>query len=507
MNINIIETAQTKPMLISIFAIAFMTLLIAQTGRADEPAPEANISGCAVFPADNIWNVPIDTLPVHPSSATYINTIGAGSHVHADFGSGTWDGGPIGIPYVTVTSIQGKVDVTFDYSDESDSGPYPIPTNPPIEWGGDHHILILEKTNCILYELYNARQTDGHWYAGSGAIYDLKTNGPLRPAGWTSADAAGLPMLPGLVRYDEVSSNELMHAIRFTVPRTQKSFLWPARHYASSTTDPKYPPMGLRFRLKSDFNTAAFSHDARVIAEALKKYGMMIADNGSSWFISGAPDERWNNDVLHELDVIQGSDFEAVDESSLMIDPNSGQARTGGGQDHLSLLVAINGNGTVTSLPAGINCPGDCSQDYPIGTNVYLTASPANTFHHWEGDASGTSSTTSIIMTALKNVTAVFSQNPEDQWLRVGKPNGGESWKKQSKQTIVWTSKGITGNVRIQISYNGGAKWSSIVAQTENDGSYQWKVKNKKTKTARVRILSMIDPSISDMSDGNFTIK
>lgn len=291
------------------------------------------LEGCSVFPADNIWNVPIDTLPVDPNSAAYIATIGAGEPVHADFGQGPLEGGPIGIPYVTVPGIEPKVAVSFLYDDESDSGPYPIPPDAPIEGGsesdGDRHILILERDNCMLYELFDARpQPDGSWTAGSGAIFDLKSNA-LRPTGWTSADAAGLPILPGLVRYDEVAAGEIRHALRFTVPKTRRVYVWPARHHASSLTGLQYPPMGQRFRLRPSFDITAFSPGVQVILRALKKYGMMLADNGSAWYLSGVPDEHWDNDELRQLGRVHGSDFEAVDVSSLMVHPDSGQTRVG----------------------------------------------------------------------------------------------------------------------------------------------------------------------------------
>jgi hypothetical protein len=292
------------------------------------------IEGCLVYPADHIWNVPVDTLPVHANSAAYINTIGYNTGLHPDFGSGEWppgSGSPIGIPFTTVPGTQQPVSVTFGYDDESDPGPYPIPPDVPIEGGpssnGDRHVLVLDRGHCILYEMYDAwPQPDGSWEAGSGAVFDLNAY-DLRPAGWTSADAAGLPILPGLVRYDEVASGEIRHAIRFTAPQTRRAYVWPARHYASSLTGLQYPPMGQRFRLKTGFDMSGFSPEVQVILQAMKTYGIILADNGSSWFISGAPDERWDNDVLHELGQVHGSDFEAVDVSSLMIDPNSGQAR------------------------------------------------------------------------------------------------------------------------------------------------------------------------------------
>jgi len=311
-----------------------LTFTPTPTATPSQTPESPEVAGCPVFPADNIWNAPVDTLPLDPNSDAYVATIGANAYLHPDFGSGTWEGEPIGIPYVDVPGTQPLVDVSFEYADESDPGPYPIPPDPPIEGGpdsdGDRHILIVDRDNCILYELFYAwPQPDGSWQAGSGAIFDLNSHA-LRPASWTSADAAGLPILAGLVRYDEVASGEIRHAIRVTAPHTRRAYIWPARHYASSLTGAQYPPMGQRFRLKADFDISGFSPEVQVILQALKTYGMMLADNGSSWFISGVPDERWNNDVLvPELHQVKGSNFEAVDVSSLMVDPDSGQA---GGQ-------------------------------------------------------------------------------------------------------------------------------------------------------------------------------
>jgi hypothetical protein len=294
----------------------------------DSPATPA-LAPCAVFPADNIWNTRIDALPVAANSQAYVNTIGAATGVHADFGAGTWNGGPIGIPYTT--TIGPPTAVTFDYASESDPGPYPIPSDAPIEGGpnsnGDRHVLILDETACILYELYDAwPQPDGSWHAGSGAIFDLRSHA-LRPDTWTSADAAGLPILAGLVRYDEVAAGAINHALRFTAPQTRRAYVWPARHYASSLTGMQFPPMGQRFRLRAGFDISGFSPANQVILTALKTYGMMLADNGSSWFLSGAPDERWDNDDLRQLQThVHGSDFEAVDVSSLMVEPDSGRA-------------------------------------------------------------------------------------------------------------------------------------------------------------------------------------
>jgi hypothetical protein len=304
--------------------------LLALAGIAAAQAP--TIGNCPVLPADNIWNTRIDQLPVHPSSATWVNTIGPSSPLHPDFGSGTYNGEPIGIPYVTVSGTQTKYPATFTYQSESDPGPYAIPLNAPIEGGsastGDRHVIAVDTDNCILYEIFAAYPQAASWQGGSGAIFNLLSDA-LRPATWTSADAAGLPIFPGLVRYDEIAAGAILHAIRFTVPQTQNAFVWPARHEASSLTGAQYPPMGARFRLKASFNISSFSATNQIILTALQRYGMMLADNGSSWYISGAPDARWSNDDLHALTGIDGSNFEAVDVSPLMVNPNSGQALQG----------------------------------------------------------------------------------------------------------------------------------------------------------------------------------
>ncbi len=299
---------------------------IAATVSAQPP----QVGNCSVYPIDHIWNTPIDQLPAASSSATWVSTIGPAASLHPDFGAGLWDGGPIGIPYVVVPGTQTKYTATFTYADESDFGPYAVPLNAPIEGGssssGDRHAIAVDKDHCTLYELYDAHPQTSSWKAGSGAIFNL-TSHLLRPATWTSADAAGMPIFPGLVRYDEILAGEIRHALRFTVPQTRRAYVWPARHYASSLTDAKYPPMGARFRLRATFDISGYSPTNQIILKALKKYGMMLADNGSAWYISGAPDERWNNDDLHNLTKIAGSNFEAVDVSPLMIDPDLGQAR------------------------------------------------------------------------------------------------------------------------------------------------------------------------------------
>jgi hypothetical protein len=294
-------------------------LALVPGGAGAFPHPEA--PDCSIFPASNPWNRRVDRLPVLPNSATLIRSIGLDRTVHADFGSGEWDGGPIGIPITFVGSSQPPVPVRFEYEDESDPGPYPIPPDVEIEGGpdsdGDRHAIVVDRDRCVLHELF-ALYPDGggQWRAGSGAIWSLRSN-KLRPKGWTSADAAGLPILPGLARYDEVARGKIDHALRFTAPQTRRKFVYPARHFASNSSDPALPPMGTRVRLRADFDTSSFPPQARVVLEALKLYGMLLADNGSPWFITGEPDERWDNDQLHTLGRVKGSDFEAVDARSL----------------------------------------------------------------------------------------------------------------------------------------------------------------------------------------------
>src|SRR5579864_6821972 len=329
---------------------------------------QPQVASCEVFPSSNIWNTPVDKLPVDPNSSQYVATIGANAPAHPDFGSGLYAGGPIGIPFMTVRGTQPKVNVTFQYGDESDPGPYPIPPNVPIEGGaqsnGDRHVLVVDQDNCLLYEMWSSYpQPDGSWQAGSGAIFHLKSNA-LRPAGWTSSDAAGLPIFPGLVRYDEVAAGEILHAIRFTVPQTRNTYIWPGRHEASSLTGMNYPPMGQRFRLKASFDISGFPAPVQVILRALKKYGMLLADNGSSWYLSGAPDDRWNNDVLHTISQIQGSDFEAVDESSLMLQADSAQVRGG------AAAPVVNSVENAGSYLAGAIAPGEILSIFGSGFNA-----------------------------------------------------------------------------------------------------------------------------------------
>ncbi len=274
-----------------------------------------DLLGRRIFPTTEPWNTAIDQVTVDPNSANLIASIGLNTGLHPDFGA-NYIGGPFGIPYVLVKGTQTKVGVTFDYSGESDPGPYPIPSNAPIEGGasasGDRHVLVIDQDNWMLYELFDAHpQSNGTWHAGSGAVFNM-TTGTTRPAGWTSADAAGLPILPGLVRYDEVSKGAINHALRFTVVHSRRAYVAPARHFASSLTDINLPPMGMRVRLKSSFDISGYPASARVILVALKKYGMFVADNGSNWFFSGAPDSRWSDDELNTLKQVKGSSFEVV---------------------------------------------------------------------------------------------------------------------------------------------------------------------------------------------------
>jgi hypothetical protein len=275
------------------------------------------IGGCPVFPADNPWNQRVDRMPVHPNSDAIVASIGASETMHPDFGSGLWEGAPIGIPFVTVGGRQPKVPVSFEYADESDRGPYPVPPNVPIEGGrsgdGDRHVIVVDRSRCRLYELFYAFPQAGgaRWTAGSGAIWNLRSN-RLRPRGWTSADAAGLPILPGLARYEEVRRGRIEHALRFTVSRSRRAFEWPARHFASDLTDRDLPAMGQRLRLKRGFDIARFPRQARIVLKALKRYGMIVADNGSDWYLSGAPHAGWDNDQLRALKQVPGRAFEVI---------------------------------------------------------------------------------------------------------------------------------------------------------------------------------------------------
>jgi len=295
--------------------IALPLLVLAATASTSLAAAPPTVPGarnCPIFPANNPWNERVDKLPVAPDSDAMISAIGLDSPVHPDFGS--YAG--YGIPYTVVGHATKKVHVSFQYADESDHGPYPLPAHPHIEGGSDRHVLLVDRDSCKLYELFAAVRQGGTWHAGSGAIWNLRSN-HLRPNGWTSADAAGLPILPGLARYDEVAAGVIRHALRFTASRTCASHIYPARHDAGSYSCSSYPSMGLRVRLKASVDLSGFGPQARIILTALKRYGMLLADNGSSWYVTGAPNAGWNDDDLHGLGALHGSDFEVVDTSGL----------------------------------------------------------------------------------------------------------------------------------------------------------------------------------------------
>jgi len=294
-------------------------LVLGSEVASEEKRPKlgnnTSLQGKRVFPPDNPWNQDISREPVDPRSDRLIASIGKDKPLHPEFGT-VWEGAPNGLPYVIVPGNQPRVPVRFEYADESDPGPYPIPANAPIQGDpqgkGDRHLLVLDRDNWKLYELYPAYPAGRGWKAGSGAIFDLKSN-KLRPAGWTSADAAGLPIFPGLVRYDEVMEQQVIrHAPRFTVQRSRRAYVYPARHFASPHRDPNLPPMGMRVRLKADYDISGFPPEVKVILTALKRYGMIVADNGGAWFVTGAPDPRWNDETLHTLKKVRGRDLEVI---------------------------------------------------------------------------------------------------------------------------------------------------------------------------------------------------
>jgi len=302
---------------------------------APEPGSGPTVAGCPLFPADNFWNTPVDALPVHPRSAAWVAAIGADTTFHMDFGSGTWDGHPIGIPYNVVPADQPDLPVLFDeYGDESDPGPYPIPADPAIEGGSDRHLLVVRQAECRLFELYHAHRDGTDWLAGCGATWDLASNA-LRPAGWTSSDLAGMPVLAGLARYEEVEAGGIRHALRFTAEagRISEGYIWPARHPVPDLQDAyatlARAPLGARFRLKAAYPVPDDAPaQVRALLVAMKTYGIVLTDHGSNWYVTGAPDPRWDNDALHAWfdERLSGGDFEAVDSALLLREPDSGAA-------------------------------------------------------------------------------------------------------------------------------------------------------------------------------------
>jgi hypothetical protein len=438
------------------------------------------VGTCPVLPADNIWNTRIDQLPVHPSSSTWVNTIGATTGVHADFGAGTWNGGPIGIPFITVPGAQTKYPATFLYQSESDTGPYAIPLNAPIEGGsastGDRHAIAVDVDNCILYEIYRAFPQTASWQGDSGAIFNLKSDA-LRPATWTSADAAGLPIFPGLVRYGEIATGEIRHAIRFTVPQTQRAYVWPARHYASSLTGTQYPPMGARFRLRANFDLSSYSAVNQIILTAMKRYGIVLADNGSAWYISGAPDSRWNDSDLHALGNVKGSDFEAIDATTLMIDPNSGQAIQNGvtvSVSPSSSAVQINTtkqftatvtNSTDQSVTWDINgvANGNSVVGWISATGLYtapnIVPSPATVTIGAMSVSTPTAKGTASVTITNPPAPVSVSISPTSATIRVGRTKQFVATVQNSSNTsVTWKVNGITGgNATVGIISSSGA--------------------------------------------------
>ncbi len=331
--------------------------------------PGASLNGVLPLPADNAWNKDISASPVDPNSSAIINFIGTSAVLHPDFGSGLYNGSYIGIPYTVVGSGQAKVNINYiAYGDQSDPGPMPIPTTANVEGypnpSGDQHVLVVDRSSCWLYELFNASLgSNGSWNASSGTVWDLLSN-QQRPWGWTSADAAGLPIFPGLVRYDEVASGQIKHAIRFTLAKSRAAFIPPATHWAANSTDPAAAPMGMRMRLKAGFDVSGFSAQNKVILNALKKYGMIMADNGASIFIAGAPDDRWDNNDLHQLTLVKASDFEVVSMGTVYTASNlpTGSAPT---------------VSNFTATPTGTSPGGSVTLEWNVAGASYVIISPS----------------------------------------------------------------------------------------------------------------------------------
>jgi len=425
------------------------------------------VGGCAVLPADNYWNTPIDTLPVHPSSAAWVASVGGTARLHADWGNVLADN--YGIPFATVPGTQPLVPILPDpaeaYPDESDPGPYPIPPDAPIEGGpasaGDRHVIVIETTNCVLYELFVGTPVNGGaaWTATSWAKWPLNSN-VLRPAGWTSADAAGLPIFPGLVRYDEVAAGEIAHAIRFTAANIwgrdgatgQRKYLWPARHWSGNSTVSTRPPMGARFRLRASFDVTPYHPQTQVILRAMKKYGLVLADAGSNWFFQGTSDTRWADAVFSDFASIAGSNFEVVDASVLQVDPNSAKAQLP--TTALSVTKDGAGGGTVTSSPAGINCGATCAASFPTGSSVTLTAAAAvgSVFAGWTGaGCSGTGGCT-VALSAPIVVHATFvpqAGTPTAAIVPASLAFGGQSMGTTSPAQVVTLTNSGTGTITV----------------------------------------------------------
>jgi hypothetical protein len=365
---------------------------LAGAGRPAAGAPLPGTGGtCPLFPADNVWHADVSGLPVHARSADWISSMGGPDRrLHPDFGP-NGDAQPYGIPYAVVAGSTPKVSVSFDYDDESDRGPYPFGPSTPIEGGSDAHALMVDKDHCVLYELFAADWNGGEPTAGSGAIWDLRGHA-LRPSGWTSADAAGLPILPGLLRRDEVAAGEVDHAIRFTASRTDRTFLWPARHHAGAARDPALPPMGAWFRLKASFDISRFRPDTQVVLRAMRRHGLILADNGSNWYFTGTSEPGWDPALLNQLKTIPAGAFEAVDASSLMADPNSGRVASAQAPPPPSpVTTATTVRPTTTTRPKPTTTT---TRPAPTTTTATAVPSTTTTFEAGVGPPETTTSTT-----------------------------------------------------------------------------------------------------------------
>ncbi|MDX1932702.1 MAG: fibronectin type III domain-containing protein [Capsulimonadales bacterium] len=476
------------PLLVGL--VAFALPVGAQT---PDLGANADLRGKQVLPPDNPWNQDISGLPVDPNSATLIASIGLTARLHPDFGSGKyWTGKPYGIPYIVVPGTQPLVPVRFDYASESDPGPYPIPANAPIEGGnnadGDRHVIVIDRDRWKLHELFYAfPQANGSWQAGSGAVFPLNSNA-LRPLFWTSADAAGLPIFPGLVRYDEVvGRGAIRHALRFTVARTRRAFVAPARHFASSLTDPKYPPMGMRVRLKASYDISKFPSQAKVILTALKKYGMIVADNGSNWFLSGAPDARWDDDQLNTLKSVPGSAFEVVRMGDPITDrvstptglravagPNlvtlSWNAASGASSGYVIKRSRIKG-GPYENIKRGVTTTTYADTAVTGGLTYYYVVAGENP----TGQSAPSAEVVAVprnpkVPAAPTNLTAAV----------VSATQVNLTWKNTATNATLVRIQRSTDNVQFTtIATPGGSAWSSFVANLTPSTTYYFRVRTE----------------------------
>jgi len=393
--------------IVTIVALAWSGAAFAQSGTCSGMSlgAGASLNGFVPFPASSPWNTDISNAAVDSNSANIINFIGSTVTLHPDFGAGTFHNQTLGIPYQVVAGTQPKVTVTLGaFASESDPGPEPVPANALIEGypkpgNGDRHVLVLEKDGCWLYELYHATLKSGQWSADSTAIWDMTIN-EQRPYTWTSADAAGLPVFVGLARYDEVAAGAINHALRFTVPTSQRAFVLPATHWASTVTNPSAPPMGTRLRLKASFDISGFPADDQVILTAMKKYGLILADNGSAIFISGVPDDRWNNNDLNLLKSITASNFDVVQQGTIYTDANvpTGPSPT---------ISSFTANPTTVTAGSPVTLSWTVSNSvYSIidpqvgpvrGTSIVVTPSATTTYTFYSTNTFGRSTATATV--------------------------------------------------------------------------------------------------------------